>query len=512
MFKLRDYQEDIKTLIRNALKTSKSVIACAPTRSGKTVVFADIAKRMENAEKKVLILTHRQEILEQIIKALTNMGISSGQIVSGKYITKNLIMVGMIQTVHNKLKKQDRMVDKFKFKSFEIIEKPDLIIGDEVHHCVSKTWKEVFLYFGDVPRIGFTATPERLDGSGLCELFEKLVIGRSTKWMVDNYWLSKPVHLCPQSPLDKASLKMRMGDYDKQSMSEIMKKHVVCADVVKSYREFFDGAPVIVFCCTIDHAEQMMIAYKNDNWNPVLIHGKMKSKQRNEAMTGFRDGVFNQLISVDLIGEGIDVPVCSGVQLLRKTASLSLYLQMSARGLTPVYADGYDLENYEQRKTALQKGKPEAIILDHAGNYWAHGSITKVRDWSINHKKRNNKEKNVIKKVTCPTCFFDWEIEIKKCPNCNHDFDVARNQKKEFEMHELKEKLVNVNEIEEMEAESLSKVILRIKDYSNSKNAMFAILHQKIKDGENNMKHKIDAMCSGLGYKDGYKHRVWSHL
>ncbi len=512
MIKLRNYQEDLKQLIRQALKKSRSVIACAPTRSGKTVIFADIAQKMQAAGKKVLVLTHRSEILEQIIKALSELNISAGQIVSGKFITKNQIMVGMIQTVHNKLKKQDKLKEKFRFKKFDIIEKPDLIIGDEIHHATSKTWKEVLLYFGDVPRIGFTATPERLDGSGLCELFQILVIGRNTKWMVDHHWLSEPVHLCPPSPLDKATLKIKMGDYDKKSQSEIMKKHIVCADVVKSYRQFFDGAPVIVFCCTIEHAEQMVISYQKDGWNPVIIHGKLTSKQRNDAMEGFKNGTYNQLVSVDLIGEGIDVPVCSGVQLLRKTQSLSLYLQMSARGLTPVHAPGYDLENDAQRKQALMEGKPKSIILDHAGNYWIHGSITKVRDWSINHKKRNSRKVITIKKITCPKCKFDWEADIQKCLHCGYDFKTAHKQRKEFQMHELKDKLINVNEIEQVEAESLSKIILRIKDYKNSKNAMFAILHQKIKDNEGGLQRKIDAMCNGLGYKEGYKHRVWSHL
>jgi superfamily II DNA or RNA helicase len=406
------------------------------------------------------------------------------------------------------------MKNEHGIESFSKVKKPDLIIIDECHHSVSKTWSAVLEYCNDVPRIGFTATPERLDGSGLVDLFDKLVIGKSTKWMIDNYWLSKPIHLRPPSPLDKANLKTIMGDYDKKTMSEIMKKHVVCGNVVKYYREFFNGKPVIVFCCTIDHAEQMTTAYKNDGWNAEIIHGKMTTKQRDEVMNAFRDGSLNQLVSVDLIGEGVDVPDCYGVQLLRKTQSLSLYLQMSARGLTPIYADGYDLEDFEQRKKALSEGKPESIILDHAGNYWTHGSLEKVREWTIDHKKRTKKDRVTIKKISCPECHFDWEIGIMKCPNCGHDFAIARQQKKKFEMHELKDKLINVNEIEENEAESLSKVIMRLKEYEpkSKQSAMMAILHSSINNDEINIMKKIDSMCMGLGYNKDYKYRVFNFL
>ena len=483
-----------------------------PTRSGKTILFSQIAKRFENAGRKVLVLTHRQEIFEQTFDKFTDFKISVGQIRTGKVLTKNPIQLGMIQTVNNLLKKQERIKEKHKLKNIVITEKPDLILIDETHHAVSNTWKYVLNYYDDVPRMGFTATPSRLDGSGLVELFDKLVIGKSSQWMVDNHWLSRPVHLCPPSPLDKENIKKRMGDYDKKSMADIMKKNIVCGEVVKCYREFFNGSPVIVFCCTIEHAQKMVDSYSKDGWSAASIHGKMKKKQRNETMEGFRNGKYQVLISVDLIGEGVDVPDCAGVQLLRKTMSLALYLQMSARGLTPIYSDGYNLEDPKQRKIALEKGKPQSIILDHVGNYYLQGSILKIKDWSINQKKRNKKEKVFIKKAECPDCFFTWEFGTKICSHCGFDFSIAEKKRKEFEIFELKEKLININQIEEKNAESLSKVILRIKQYRNKNKAMFSILHDSINSGEKNMKGKIKAMCDGLDYNSFYHNRVWDFL
>ena len=511
MYQLRNYQQWIYDSIKKVFAKIKKIVVVAPTRSGKTILFSKIAKKFESAGYPVLILTHRQEIFDQTLDKLSEFEISVGQIKTGKMLTKNLIQLGMIQTVGNLIKKQDR-IEKSGFKKVEIIQTPSLILIDEGHHATSKTWRFVLEYYNDVPRICFTATPERLDGSGLVDLFDVLITGKSTQWMIDNHWLSKPVHLCPPSPLDKENLKVRMGDYDKKSQSEIMKKHVVCGEVVKDYRKFFNGAPVIAFCCTIDHAEKMTIAYLDDGWKAIVIHGKLTRKQRDDAMDGFRNGKYQVLISVDLIGEGVDVPACAGVQLLRKTKSLALYLQMSARGLTPIYADGFDLEDPAQRAAALAAGKPESIILDHAGNYWIHGKITRDRDWSINHKKRDSKKIVTIKKVTCPDCEYSWEFGTKICPNCGFSFEAAIKKQKEFEFYELKETLININEIESENVDALTKTILRIKDYKNKNACMYAILNKKIEESEGNMKNKIRAMCDGLDYNKFYHNRVWDYL
>lgn len=511
--KLREYQTELLTQIKTVFhKPFKKLVAVAPTRSGKTVVFAHIASKYHDVKKRVLIILHRSEICDQTIEKLEAFGIHAGQIRATKNISKNMIQVAMVGTLLNRIKKQEKLRQNPKYENISIIEKPDLIIVDECHHSISPTWKEVLKYYHDVPVIGFTATPERMDGTGLIDIFEKLVIGKSIKWMVDNHWLSKPIHLCPPSPLEKANLKIKMGDYDKQAQSDIMKKHIVCADVVKSYKKFFDGKPIIVFCCTVEHASIMEKEYRDAGWNAKALHAKMNSGERKKIIQDFKDGKINQLISVNIVSEGFDTPECYGIQVLRKTKSLSLYLQMFARGLTPIYAPGYNLEDDRERKIALQKGKPESIILDHAGNYWVpgHGSILKDRDWNIEHGKR--KEKNEIPHIECPDCHFTWEAGTKKCPMCGHDFSKAEAERKLFEMHELKEELIKVSDIEEAEAESLSKTIIRIRQYKNPRSAMIAILHRGIEHGEGGIMKKIESYCHGLGYDEKYKYRVWNYF
>jgi DNA repair protein RadD len=358
MIKLRQYQITIIDGIKKALKITKQILVVAVTRSGKTIIFGYMCKKWSDAGKNVLILVHRKELLEQTAEKLALFGISAGVISSDRPITKNKVQIGMIKTVHNIIKKQieiDRDFKEIKKYEFSLIKKPDVIIGDENHRAAAKTWLEVFAYFDDVPRIGFTATPQRLDGKPLNDIFSIIVQGESTQWMVDNYYLSKPIHLCPKSPLTCAKLKTRMGDYDTNQQTDLMDNEIVAGEVVANYRKFFNGAFVIVFCSSVKSCEYYKKEYEKDGWKAEIIEGKMNKTKRKKILEIFKNGEINVLLNVNILTEGVDAPGCAGVQMLRKTKSLMLYLQALARGLTPMYADCYDLEIKEQRKILQKK-------------------------------------------------------------------------------------------------------------------------------------------------------------
>ncbi len=225
--KLRNYQKDVIADIRNALKFSKKILVVLPTRTGKTIIFSDMAEKIESANKIAWILTHRAEIFDQTLLKLRDFGISVGQIKASRPLTENLIQLGMIKTIGNKIKKEKKIAKENNYDGFKLLKRPDYLFIDEAHHVNAPSWADVLDFFDDVPRIGFTATPERLDGSGLDVHFDRLIEGPSIQWMVDNFWLSNPVHLCPPSPLEKENIKIKYGDFDKQTQADIMKKHIV---------------------------------------------------------------------------------------------------------------------------------------------------------------------------------------------------------------------------------------------------------------------------------------------
>jgi len=513
MYTLRPYQQEIYNSVRDGLKVSKKLLVQAVTRSGKTIIFSYMAKKFDDKNIPVMILTHRQEIFNQTFEKVIDFGINAGQIKSSKPITKNNVQVAMVGTVRSRLKKQERVRKNLGTKNVKIIDEPKVVIIDESHHAVSKTWSWVLSQFPNAVIIGFTATPVRLDNKPLCPLFDTLICGDSMKKMIDNYWITDFHHLCPPSPIEEMKINMKGGDYDKEKQQKHLTTITAAANILKYYKKYLSGLQTICFCCNMKHADFMKEYFNNAGYKSQIIHAK--SKNRKKIIDDYKNGKYPILISIDIVSEGFDIPVCYGVLLLRKTKSLSLYLQQVSRCLTPVYADGYNIEIKEERKKAMMKAKPRGIILDFVGNVFEHGSIDMDRDWHsmFNPDQKKTKKKTMIEKKQCPGCGFWFPGSVKICDICGHDFDKEIKIQKQIKVEELAGELINFKEFDQNEAHSLAGTIERIKTYKNKNRAMFAILHDSMKyENEMKVKAKIKSMVKGLGYNKKYERVVWQRL
>ncbi|MDQ5928278.1 MAG: hypothetical protein QG594_52, partial [Bacteroidota bacterium] len=406
---LREYQKDIIQRIRVSFSENKKrVCVVLPTGTGKTVVFAQIAKMTAENKKHVLILTHRREIHRQTMQKLYDIGIHAGQITTNSIMSHaEPVQCGMVGTVVNRLNK---------------INKPDLIIIDECHHILGNTWQSIVNYYSDVPRIGFTATPQRLDGRGLGEnnLFDNLIIGIQTKEAVKNQFLSYPIIYKP--PGIPQSFKIKKGDFDTKEQETILSEKHIVGDVIQHYKEHLDGLPVVCFCPTVEHSKLMAEQFTSQGYKSYAVYGNMDDKLRDKYILGLSNGDTQILTSCDVISEGVDVPMLAGAILLRKTLSLSLYLQQIGRALRPY------------------PGKDKTIILDHAGNSLIHGHVLQNREWSLYSKKRDTK-KSKPSITECPKCYSVWEGKPSKCLNCNFDFTEKIIDKKKIDIKIIEGKL-----------------------------------------------------------------------
>jgi superfamily II DNA or RNA helicase len=399
MIQLRDYQEDIIRDVVARLKADgyTAPLVVAPTGSGKTIMFAHIATGAEAKGKRVMILVHRREILQQTMEKLFAFGVQAGQIASGQPMTPELVQVAMVSTLVRRL---------------ESIPPPDLIIIDEAHHAVAGSWKKVQDRFPDVLRIGFTATPERLSGEGLIEVFDTMVLGPSSKWMVDNGHLSLPRMFCGPNVQAKPKMKVKMGDYDKKEQTKKMKERLIVGSVIQHYIQHLNGLPTVCFCVSIDHCEFMESEFQAAGFRARTVHGSMTKADRDAAIGGLATGEVQVLCSCDVISEGVDVPVIAGAILLRRTKSLGLYLQQVGRALRPY------------------PGKDHAIILDHAGCIHEHGHVLDPRNWTLAAKKRSQREKEEMPQpviTVCPGCSGVWPGMPRVCPDCGYDLQAARD-------------------------------------------------------------------------------------
>ncbi len=365
---LRPYQEAMVDRIRASFARHRRVIGVAPTGSGKTVLFSYICRNAALKGKRVTLVAHRTEIVDQISQSLDRFGVRHGRIGRGHYMTDDPVQVAMVQTLGRRLNQ---------------ITPPDLLIIDEAHHGVAGSWKAITETWNGARILGVTATPERLDGKGLADCFDDMVIGPTVSELIEARYLAKFVHYRPPPKVDLDAVKIRLGDYAVDQLAAAMNKPVITGDAVEHFRQRLAGRPAIAFCVTIEHAEAVARQFCEAGFRGASVDGTMGAMERASRMAAIGDGRLNVLTSCDLISEGVDIPVVAGAILLRPTKSLAMYLQQVGRALRPK-PDGSD-----------------AVILDHVGNGVEHGRVDADRAWSLTETR----PKGSPPTVTCEVCY-----------------------------------------------------------------------------------------------------------
>lgn len=399
---LRDYQTSEINAVRDSFRHGhKRVLAVLPCGAGKTVIFAYMSKRhIElSPNNKVLFLVHRKELIDQTVDTFRRFGLESSQ-----------IQIAMAQTITRRL---------------DSTEKPTMIVLDEAHHSSARTWTRILDKFSDVPTIGLTATPCRLDGKGLGDIFTDMKVGVSAKELVSLGYLSNYDYYAPKIDVVGTEWSLKGSDYDMEKASETLERAKIFGDVMK----YFDpNRKTIIYSPTVALSKKIA-----ERIGDCAVHfdGDTPKKERDRIVKDFRDGKIRALCNCDLIGEGFDVPDCDCVMLLRPTQSVSLFIQQSMRCLRP------------------KEGK-RAIIYDFVGNCFRHGMPTEEREWSLQGKTkcRNPSGEKEITCRTCSKCFRVYEGTNRICPYCGNDNGKTRAEIKKEKEAELQ----RITELEHKEA------------------------------------------------------------
>lgn len=384
MIILRDYQLELIEKIRTEMRKGyRSICAVAPTGSGKTALSSYMLKRGSEIGKRSWFIVHRKELIEQSAEAFDKMGVKFG-IVSPHYHENPFapVQICSIQTLSNR---------------YPRMKAPDTIIYDECHHLVSKSWIKIKNIYTQAYHIGLTATPMRLDGKGLGEVFDSLVEGPNMKWLIENGHLSNYRVYAPSS-IDRSKLKTRMGDYKIQDIVDQVDRPTITGDAIKEYMTKARGKRAIVFCASVEHSKHVVQSFNDAGIRAMHVDAKTPTHDREKSKKLFAKGEIKVLSNVDLFGEGYDVPALEVVILLRPTKSLGLYMQQVGRSLRPVH------------------GKDYAIILDHVGNVKEHGLPDEAREWSLLGRFSQAKNKSEVK--TCPKCFGVNPVTKTSCQYC----------------------------------------------------------------------------------------------
>jgi len=471
---LRPYQTEIISEIRDSMRQgNKSILTVAPTGSGKTAMFASIAKGAESKNSRVMILVHRREILEQTLSALFRLGITSGQVMSGRQATQDTIQTAMVGSLVRRL---------------DTMRRPDLIIVDECHHALEdNSWGTILRYWSDVPRLGFTATPERADGRGLVETFSNMILGPSISDLVADGFLAPPVLYRPPVEIT-AQYHVKRGDFDTAEQGKVMSGRKIVGDVIEHYREHLNGLPVVVFCVSIEHSRLMAEQFSRAGFVARVVWGNMPKADREAAIKGLADGSVQVVTSCDVISEGVDIPVMAGAILLRRTASLALYLQQAGRALR------------------MYPGKTRAVILDHAGNYALHGHVLADRNWTLDAGTRAERKERPPMTVTCPRCYGVWPGQPRTCPACGFNFATAP-ARDDREIKMVAGKLVEAG-LEGPEAERMAGVYARAMA-AQGKERQKILLGAAYNAVD---KRTVDQLAQLAGYNPNWSSWAWGYV
>ncbi len=352
---LRDYQTEARFQINTLLNASRHPVFVAPTGTGKTKTATVIIADRLSLGRRVFVLTPQVEIFDQWRRELVAAGLNPGTI-DGKGIQGRArgVYVVMPQTLVNLL--------PYLPEAFY----PDEIITDECHHSAADTWETIYRFFPRALRLGLTATPRRTDGKPLNRPgvgYTDIVQTITMRQAIDRHFLARPLPIVPEIYLGKIAIKN--GDYDPEEQAAALGKTQIVGNVIENYTLTFGGLPVLVACSTFDHAKDMAEAFTAAGWKFEHIHSGLSAVDRARMIRDIRTGKLNGLCTVGIGIEGMDIPGLYGLIWLRRTLSLTIYLQFIGRALRAA------------------KGKKYGVILDPVGNLFIHGFPEADRAWGL---------------------------------------------------------------------------------------------------------------------------------
>ena len=410
MIQLRDYQDDIVNKIATEFDAGCrricTVLGCG---GGKTVIFSCVSGRAKLKGNDVLVLQHRAELIQQTSETLGSAGISHGIIAAGMPMDlREKIQVGSVQTVARRLHK---------------INKPKVIIIDEAHHALANTWRRILNEFPEALVIGMTATPARMSGQGLGDVFDSLVEGPSVKELIDMGFLSPYKYFAPPQIANMAGVRVRMGDYDPHQLAEVMDDGKIIGDAVQHYQRMANGKRAIVYCASVEHSKHTAEQFSEAGYHAAHLDGDTHPVERRRLTTDFKAGKLQIITNCSLLGEGYDCPGAEAVILLRPTCSLTLFIQMAMRGMR------IDPENPNK----------ETIILDHVGNVGRHGMPDEDRIWSLEGIPKQPKgSKSEFPVRQCERCYTAHRTALT-CPACGYVYPIEARAEIEQVQGELAE-------------------------------------------------------------------------
>lgn len=393
---LRDYQQKVIEEVNQLLTDGWSnILVQSPTGSGKSIIMAELLRGYINGGKRILLVAHKIELIRQLYDHVHRWLNFHCTIMADarqyRYDMHHQVCIASIQSWSIREGKRP-----------ETLPKADLVVIDEAHHCASNSYTRLFNYYADAIKIGFTATPRRLDNKGL-RFLKKGVIGFQVLVKgVEVVELQEKGYLCDfklfgaENPLDpKGRVATTAGDYNLKQLEQFVATELELDSIVDTWLQYANGKKTVLYPTSVELSKAYVQRFNERGIKAGHIDAKTPSNKRAEILNQFKRGEITVLGQHSIIIEGVDVPDIEAVQFIRPTQSLVIWFQSIGRALRPA------------------PHKPYAIIIDHTTTHRVLPMPDVPQRWTLDPDDYDG----VLPHLCCKNCGHKWRPDNDSLSN-----------------------------------------------------------------------------------------------
>jgi superfamily II DNA or RNA helicase len=396
---LRDYQRELLSQVATAFGSGdQRVLVQAPTGAGKTHVIAGLVACASQGGLRTLVLATRTRIVRQLHERLDAFRVPHGVIAAQLpelVAYSAATQVASVDTLYRRALVDSRMP----------LPAAELIVFDEAHLALGESRVALLEQYTGSQLVGFTATPAKVSGRALGELFERLILGPQVPALIAGGQLVRPrvfaAPLADQRELQCVAKDSKTGDYATGELSALLARPKLVGDVLTNWLRLANGKRTLVFACDKKHGAALLQEFLRAGVRAEMLTDQDSEPTREAAIERLETGETTVLLNCFLLSYGIDIPAVECVVLARPTRSVVLYLQAIGRGMRPA------------------PGKSDVIVIDHGRVIESLGLPTQAFAWSLDDGTNVNRSAREV------TARRDSTEKPRTCPECGHVWLVA---------------------------------------------------------------------------------------
>jgi DNA repair protein RadD len=402
---LRPRQKELVTKTVTALREHGNTLAVAPTGAGKTIMLsAVLGDLFKEDTSRACVLAHRDELTVQNQSKFkrVNPHLSTSVFNATIKAWHGDVTFAMVQTLSRE-------------SNLATMPVLDALVIDEAHHARADSYLRVIEHAQkanpNLKLLGMTATPNRGDKLGLRPIFDNVADQITVKELIDSGHLVPPRTFVMDVGVRDELSKVRKTalDYDMGAVASIMNTVPINDAVVKHWKEKAGDRKTVVFCSTVQHAQDVAASFNAAGVSAVFVHGEMSDTERSNTLEAYTSGEAQVIVNVAVLTEGWDFPPTNCVVLLRPSSYKSTMVQMIGRGLRTIDPAEYP-----------GVVKKDCIVLDFGTASLIHGSLEQEVDLDDQHKDGEAPYKE------CPECRAAVPIASKECALCGYEWPLEK--------------------------------------------------------------------------------------